>query len=88
MGQPTMIFGNKVNMPDTDHMTQGMQGKTFGLSVKITAAILILLAVGGLFEAAARVAHLEFNPGIACRGQLLTFRDFTANRFPNGKPPI
>ena len=56
--------------------------------MKITAAILILLAVGGLFEAAARVAHLEFNPGIAYRGQLLTFRDFTANRFPNGKPPI
>jgi len=47
-----MASWNNANMLATE---QAMQAKKFQLSVKITAAVLILVAVAGLFEAAARV---------------------------------
>lgn len=62
-----MAFGNNAEMLATE---QAMQAKKFRLSVKITATVLIVAAVAGLFEATARVIfayreQIQSNPFIS-----------------------
>jgi len=49
------MLGKQANMPPNE---QAMQGKNFRLSVKVTVALLVLLSVGMLFEAAARFVYV------------------------------
>lgn len=51
----TTALGNNASVPATE---QAMQEKKFRLSVKLAAALVVVVAAGGLFEVAARLVYV------------------------------